>query len=128
MVLAVLETHGGLRLGQHDVYLNVAGGLRVNEPAADVAVAAALVSSLSGATLPQEAVYFGEIALSGAIRPVAVAAARLREAAKLGFEAALMPAGGADHGDGNGLNLRRFGHVTELVADIAARAPRRDVK
>ena len=57
-----------------------------------------------------------------------VAAARLREAAKLGFEAALMPAGGADHGDGNGLNLRRFGHVTELVADIAARAPRRDVK
>ncbi|BCB19754.1 DNA repair protein RadA [Bosea sp. ANAM02] len=128
MVLAVLETHGGLRLGQHDVYLNVAGGLRVNEPAADVAVAAALVSSLSGATLPQEAVYFGEIALSGAIRPVAVAAARLREAAKLGFEAALMPAGGADHGDGNGLTLRRFGHVTELVADIAARAPRRDVK
>ena len=47
---------------------------------------------------------------------------------QLGFEAALMPAGGADHGDGNGLNLRRFGHVTELVADIAARAPRRDVK
>jgi DNA repair protein RadA/Sms len=128
MVLAVLETHGGLRLGQHDVYLNVAGGLRVNEPAADVAVAAALVSSLSGATLPQEAVYFGEIALSGAIRPVAVAAARLREAAKLGFEAALMPSGGTDHGDGNGLTLRRFGHVTELVADIAARAPRRDVK
>ncbi len=128
MVLAVLETHGGLRLGQHDVYLNVAGGLRVNEPAADVAVAAALVSSLSGATLPQEAVYFGEIALSGAIRPVAVAAARLREAAKLGFEAALMPSGGSDHGDGNGLSLRRFGHVTELVADIAARAPRRDVK
>jgi DNA repair protein RadA/Sms len=128
MVLAVLETHGGLRLGQHDVYLNVAGGLRVNEPAADLAVAAALVSSLSGATLPQEAVYFGEIALSGAIRPVSVAAARLREAAKLGFEAALMPAGGADHGDGGGLTLRRFGHVTELVADIAARAPRRDVK
>lgn len=128
MVLAVLETHGGLRLGQHDVYLNVAGGLRVNEPAADVAVAAALVSSLTGAILPQESVYFGEIALSGAIRPVSVAAARLREAAKLGFEAALMPSGGADHGDGNGLSLRRFGHVTELVADIAARAPRRDVK
>lgn len=128
MVLAVLETHGGLRLGQHDVYLNVAGGMRVNEPAADVAVAAALVSSLTGAILPPEAVYFGEIALSGAIRPVSVAAARLREASKLGFEAALMPAGGADAGDGGGLMLRRFGHVTELVADIAARAPRRDVK
>ncbi|MFC5504730.1 MULTISPECIES: DNA repair protein RadA [Hyphomicrobiales] len=128
MVLAVLETHGGLRLGQHDVYLNVAGGLRVNEPAADLAVAAALVSSLTGAILPPESVYFGEIALSGAIRPVSVAAARLREASKLGFEAALMPAGGADAGDGGGLALRRFGHVTELVADIAARAPRRDVK
>lgn len=128
MVLAVLETHGGLRLGQHDVYLNVAGGLRVNEPAADLAVAASLVSSLSGAILPREAVYFGEIALSGAIRPVSVAAARLREASKLGFEAALMPSGGADFGDGGGLNLRRFSHVTELVADIAARAPRRDVK
>ncbi|RDJ24300.1 DNA repair protein RadA [Bosea caraganae] len=128
MVLAVLETHGGLRLGQHDVYLNVAGGLRVNEPAADIAVAAALVSSLTGAILPNESVYFGEVALSGAIRPVSVAAARLREAAKLGFGAAFLPSGGADFGDGSGLNLRRFGHVTELVADIAARAPRRDVK
>lgn len=128
MVLAVLETHGGLRLGQHDVYLNVAGGLRVNEPAADIAVAAALVSSLTGAILPTESVYFGEVALSGAIRPVSVAAARLREAAKLGFGAAFLPSGGADFGDGDGLNLRRFGHVTELVADIAARAPRRDVK
>jgi len=57
-----------------------------------------------------------------------VSAARLREASKLGFEAALMPAGGADAADGGGLLLRRFGHVTELVADIAARAPRRDVK
>lgn len=128
MVLAVLETHGGLRLGQHDVYLNVAGGLRVNEPAADLAVAASLISSLTGAILPSEGVYFGEIALSGAIRPVSVTAARLREAAKLGFEAALFPAGGADFGDGSGLGLRRFGHVAELVADIAARAPRRDVK
>ncbi|MGO4740067.1 DNA repair protein RadA [Bosea sp. 2KB_26] len=128
MVLAVLETHGGLRLGQHDVYLNVAGGLRVNEPAADLAVAASLISSLTGAILPAEGVYFGEIALSGAIRPVSVTAARLREAAKLGFEAALLPAGGADFGEGSGLGLRRFGHVAELVADIAARAPRRDVK
>ena len=73
MVLAVLEAHGGLRLGKHDVYLNVAGGLRITEPAADLAVAAALVSSLSGAVLPPDAVYFGEIGLSGAIRPVAQA-------------------------------------------------------
>ncbi len=128
MVLAVLETYGGLRLGQHDVYLNVAGGLRVNEPAADLAVAAALASSLSGAILPREAVYFGEIALSGAIRPVAVAAARLREAAKLGFEAAVAPSGGADFGDAGGLTVKRVGHVAELVADIAARAPHRSAK
>ncbi|PZU85106.1 MAG: DNA repair protein RadA [Chelatococcus sp.] len=128
MVLAVLETHGGLKLGQHDVYLNVAGGLRVNEPAADLAVAAALVSSITGAVLPQETVYFGEIALSGSVRPVSVAGARLREASKLGFAVALMPAGGSETGEGTALNLRRFGHVAELVADIAARAPRRDVK
>ena len=128
MVLAVLETHGGLKLGQHDVYLNVAGGLRVNEPAADLAVAAALVSSLTGAILPPQAVYFGEVSLSGSVRPVSVTAARLREASKLGFEGALMPAGGADHGDGHGLTLRRFGHVAEVVADIAARAPRKGVK
>ena len=70
MVLAVLEAHAGLKLGQHDVYLNVAGGLRIAEPAADLAAAAALVSSLIGVSLPHDAVYFGEIALSGAVRAV----------------------------------------------------------
>ncbi|HUN11177.1 MAG TPA: DNA repair protein RadA, partial [Rhabdaerophilum sp.] len=64
MVLAVLDAHCGVRLGGHDVYLNVAGGLRIAEPAADLAVAAALVSSLSGAVLPADAVYFGEVSLS----------------------------------------------------------------
>ena len=128
MVLAVLETHGGLKLGQHDVYLNVAGGLRVSEPAADLAVAAALISSLCGAILPPGSVYFGEVALSGAIRPVSVGAARLREAAKLGFESAVAPSAGADGGDGGGLKVKRLGHVGELVAEIAARAPRRQGK
>ena len=65
MVIAVLEAHAGVRLGQHDVYLNVAGGLRVSEPAADLAAAAALVSSLTGSALPAESVYFGEVGLSG---------------------------------------------------------------
>ena len=91
MILAVLEAHAGLRLGTHDVYLNVAGGLRADEPAADLAAAAALVSSLTGATLPAEQVYFGEIALSGAVRPVIHAAARLKEAGKLGFRRAVLP-------------------------------------
>ncbi|MGH6853265.1 MAG: DNA repair protein RadA, partial [Methylocella sp.] len=70
MVLAVLEARAGVKLGQYDVYLNVAGGLRVGEPAADLAAAAALVSSLRGLSLSAEMVFFGEIALSGAIRPV----------------------------------------------------------
>ncbi len=73
MVLAVLEAHCGVRLGGHDVYLNVAGGMRIQEPAADLAAAAALVSSLCDAPLPPQAVYFGEVSLSGAVRPVAQA-------------------------------------------------------
>ena len=78
MVLAVLEAHGGMKLGQYDVYLNVAGGLRIMEPAADLAAAAALISSLTGASLPRDAVYFGEIGLSGSVRAVAHAGLRLR--------------------------------------------------
>ena len=91
MVLAVLEAHCGVKLGGHDVYLNVAGGLRISEPAADLAAAAALVSSLANAPLPADAVYFGEMSLSGAVRPVAQGAGRLKEAAKLGFVRAVVP-------------------------------------
>src|SRR5204862_485663 len=91
MVLAVLEAHCGVRLSGHDVYLNVAGGLRIQEPAADLAAAAALVSSLAGSSLPADAVYFGEVSLSGAVRPVAQSAARMKEAAKLGFTRAFAP-------------------------------------
>jgi DNA repair protein RadA/Sms len=123
MVLAVLETHGGLRLSGHDVYLNVAGGLRVQEPAADLAVAAALVSSMTGAVLPADTVYFGEIALSGAIRPVGQAAARTKEAAKLGFASVVGPAG--PEGTDSGLKRATPGHVADLVANIAARGPRK---
>jgi DNA repair protein RadA/Sms len=121
MVLAVLEAHCGVRLGGHDVYLNVAGGLRIQEPAADLAAAAALVSSLANAPLPAEAVYFGEVSLSGAIRPVAQAPARLKEAAKLGFTRAVVPeAARAETGDG-GLKITEVASLANLVADIAAR-------
>ncbi|RIK94097.1 MAG: DNA repair protein RadA [Proteobacteria bacterium] len=92
MILAVLDARCGLGLGGHDVYLNVAGGLRVSEPAADLAVAAALLSSLKGAPLPGDAVVFGEVSLSGDVRPVSHAAQRLREAEKLGFRQAFLPA------------------------------------
>ena len=78
MILAVLEARCGVRLSGHDVYLNVAGGLRIIEPAADLAVAAALVSSLSGAALPADAVYFGEVSLTGAVRAVSGTKARAK--------------------------------------------------
>ena len=120
MVLAVLEAHCGVKLGGHDVYLNVAGGMRIQEPAADLAAAAALVSSLANAPLPADAVYFGEVSLSGAIRPVAQAAARLKEAAKLGFTRAVIPeAARAETGD-PGLKVTDVGSLGSLVADIAA--------
>ena len=90
MLLAVLEARAGVAIGAQDVYLNVAGGLKVREPAADLAVAAALVSSLTGTVLPAEAVFFGEIALSGNIRPVSQSEARLKEAAKLGLTRAVL--------------------------------------
>ena len=120
MVLAVLEAHCGVKLGGHDVYLNVAGGLRIVEPAADLAAAAALVSSLANAPLPPDAVYFGEISLSGAVRPVAQAAARLKEAQKLGFGRAVVPDGSRE-GDG-GLAVNAVENLVSLVSEIAARA------
>ncbi len=120
MVLAVLEAHGGLRLGQHDVYLNVAGGMRISEPAADLAVAAALVSSLTGVALPADCVFFGEIALSGAIRPVIHTASRLKEAAKLGFAGATAPAQSGDCFDNSPLRLNFRADISELVAEVAA--------
>lgn len=92
MIIAVLDARCGLGLGAYDIYLNVAGGLRISEPAADMAVAAALISSLSGDPIESETIIFGEISLSGEIRPVGHADARMKEAAKLGFKQAFMPA------------------------------------
>ena len=120
MVIAVLEAHCGVKLGGYDVYLNVAGGMRINEPAADLAAAAALVSSLANSPLPADAVYFGEISLSGAIRPVSHTPSRLKESAKLGFARAVVPeAVRGETGDG-GLKTSHVGSLTSLVADIAA--------
>jgi DNA repair protein RadA/Sms len=119
-VLAVLEAHGGLKLGQHDVYLNVAGGLRIAEPAADLAAAAALVSSLVGIALPHDAVYFGEIALSGAVRAVGHTGLRLKEAAKLGFAKAVGPPSARKDEEGARLAVSSVTSVASLVAEIAA--------
>jgi DNA repair protein RadA/Sms len=121
MVLAVLEAHCGVRLGGHDVYLNVAGGMRIQEPAGDLAAAAALVSSLANAPLPADAVYFGEVSLSGAIRPVAQSASRLKEAAKLGFRRAVVPEAVRAETVESDLIVTDVANLANLVADIAAR-------
>lgn len=120
MVLAVLETRCGVRIGANDIYLNVAGGLKVNEPAADLAVASALISSLTNSPLPKDAVFFGEISLSGGVRPVVHAPLRLREAAKLGFGAAYTGRlTSSDHR--GGLDVSEFNALAELVGRIAAK-------
>ncbi len=120
MLLAVLETRCGLKLAMNDVYLNVAGGLRVTEPAADLAVAAALISALADVPADPDMVFFGEIGLSGELRQVAQAELRLKEAAKLGFARAACPkrvAGGAARlAVPSGLKLVEIGHLTDLVA------------
>ena len=121
MVLAVLEARGGLKFGQSDIYLNVAGGLRINEPAADLAAAAALTSSLAGAPLAPNSVYFGEIGLSGAVRPVSLANARLKEAAKLGFQIAHAPAATRDIDKDQPLSITPVADIGDLIAGIASR-------
>ncbi len=116
MVLAVLEARCGLSFSTAEVYLNVAGGLRVADPAADLAVAAALVSALAERPLPADAVAFGELALSGELRPAGHTALRLREAAKLGFGRALLPRAGDPAGEG--LQLSAFATLGGLVDSV----------
>src|SRR5580700_1945966 len=122
MILAVLEARAGVGIGASDVYLNVAGGLKIGEPAADLAAAAALVSSFGGEPLPRDSVFFGEISLSGDIRPVPQAELRLKEAAKLGFKQAFIPAG--TRVDGAGLKLTEISSVADLCLLLPSRAPK----
>ncbi len=118
MLLAVLETRCGLRLSGSDVFLNVAGGLRITEPAADLAVAAALASAAGNIPTDAATVFFGEVGLSGEVRQVAHAEARLKEAQKLGFETAVLPRRVARGGRAlgiDGLRLHEVGHISDLV-------------
>jgi len=118
MILAVLDAHCGIGLGAHDVYLNVAGGFRINEPAADLAAAAALVSSFTNVALPKSCVYFGEVSLSGAVRPVGQMALRLKEAEKLGFTSAVVPRiPDAEAGD-TGLELDPVSRLSDLTSAL----------
>ncbi|TMV08881.1 DNA repair protein RadA [Ruegeria sediminis] len=116
MILAVLEARCGIPFAGLDVYLNVAGGLKISEPAADLAVAAALLSAREDAALPADTVVFGEISLSGALRPAPQTENRLKEAQKLGFTAAIAPAGGKT-GTVAGLTLARPADLIGFVGE-----------
>ena len=117
MVLAVLEARCGVGFAGQDVYLNVAGGLRITEPAADLAAAAALVSALQGEALPENTVLFGEISLSGALRPVPQAESRLKEAEKLGFSRAIVPSQMKNPRE-SGIGLQKAKDLSEVVSGL----------
>ena len=118
MILAVLEARCGLSFATAEVYLNVAGGYRLSDPAADLAVAAALISALAERPVPSEGVVLGEIALSGEVRAVAHAPLRLKESAKLGFETAWVPCGVKG---GDGIALTEFANLRALADHILGR-------
>lgn len=116
-ILAVLEARCAIPFTGLDVFLNVAGGMKVNEPAADLAVAAALLSAREDVSIPPETVVFGEISLSGALRPVGQSENRLKEAQKLGFTSAMLPSGGKQSGE-TGVDLRAFADLAGFVGEI----------
>ena len=117
MILAVLEARCGIPFAGLDVYLNVAGGMKISEPAADLAVAAALLSAREDTAIPKDTVLFGEISLSGALRPVNQTQNRLKEARKLGFEAAILPQG-SKSGDKPGMNVKNMPDLAGFVGEI----------
>jgi DNA repair protein RadA/Sms len=119
MLLAVLDARCGVSFAQMDVYLNVAGGMKITEPAADLAAAAALLSSRSGVALPRDDVYFGEISLSGAVRAPSQMTGRLKEAQKLGFARANIPASGEVEQSAVTLSLTRIAQLKDLADAIA---------
>jgi DNA repair protein RadA/Sms len=119
MIVAVLGRHAGLSLGTADVFVNVAGGVRIEEPGADLAVALAIASASRGVPLVEGAAAFGEIGLTGRLRPAAQAERRLEECAKLGIAVVLAPLDSRERG-----GLRISGAET-LRAALSAALPRR---
>jgi DNA repair protein RadA/Sms len=116
MLLAILQRHGGVSLGGHDIFVNVAGGIRVIDSGADVAAAAAILSSLFNRNFPADTVCFGEVGLAGEIRPVHRGEERLKEAAKLGFKRALIPNGNNLSQKISGIEIVPLLRIEDLVA------------
>jgi DNA repair protein RadA/Sms len=116
LLLAVLHRHAGIALHAQDVFVNVVGGVRLAETAADLAVVAALVSSLRTAPLAQDLVVFGELGLTGEIRPVPYGEERLREAAKHGFRRAVVARANAPRQAPEGLSVAAVANISEALA------------
>ena len=125
MIVAVLETRTGLQISGCDIFLNIAGGIRINEPAADLAVAAALISALQNAPLPAETVFFGELGLAGEVRQIAQSDLRLKEAQKLGFREAVIPKtknkGKARKSTNNEIRVSEIDNI-QMLADMYSTA------
>lgn len=115
MLLAVQHRHGGVLMSDQDVFVNVVGGVRVNETAADLPVLLAVLSSFRDRTLPNDLIVFGEVGLAGEIRPVPNGQDRLREAAKLGFKRALIPSANAPKSGVEGLDIRAVSRYSEVL-------------
>jgi len=115
MLLAVLHRHGGIMVGDQDVFANVVGGVRVVETSADLALLLAVVSSLRNRVLPEDLVVFGEVGLSGEIRPVPSGQERLSEAAKHGFRRAIVPRGNAPKQAVEGLEVIAVSRLSEAL-------------
>ncbi len=127
MLLAILHRHAGINLLDQDVFVNVAGGLRVMETGADLAVAAALISSFSNKPIDRGTIFFGELGLSGEVRPVPRGEARVAESAKLGFLKLVVPAanklGSRNATDGLVvLALRSAAELNSVVLEASAQA------
>jgi DNA repair protein RadA/Sms len=116
MLLAILNRHAGVSLQEHDVFANVVGGLSLGETATDLPLVLALTSSLRDRPLPQALVAFGEVGLTGEVRPVAYGEERLREAAKQGFKVAVVPQGNVPRKPVDGLTVRGVSRVAEAIA------------
>ena len=118
MLMAVLARHSGVSAYGRDVFVNFVGGLRISETAADLAVAAAVWSSVTGQALPDGLVLFGELGLSGEVRPAPYGEERLREAAKLGFKRAVIPAANKPRKPIKGMQIsgvKRLGEALEAL-------------
>jgi len=115
LLVAILEKRGGFRLYDQDVYVNVAGGMRINEPAADLAVTAALISSYANKAVSKDSVFFGEVGLGGEVRSVPQVATRLKEAQRIGLKRAYLPKRACDEiGQVKGIQLIPIEHIQDL--------------